>query len=320
MKTRLAVLELAAQQRLGPDAFASLWRLAAFDAQPGGLAGRLRRALLLLGALMIGLGLVFFVAANWQSFGRTGQFGLLEGAAVCACAGAALWRPARVPLALLALLAIGALFAFFGQTYQTGADAWQLFATRAALALPLAFGARSDSVWSAWTLVAMTALGLWGGRLDLFGFEPALFLMACAALLACALAALLTVFGPRAGAGSASMRLATLSAALLVGAVGVTDLVGRTPGGYYLAALLLFAAAAWLTHKGRWFDLVSLCIAALGLNVLIDGGLMRALLSGSGSQGSGVLLLLGLVAAGLLALTVWLILPLARQHGTEDQA
>ncbi|QNA98411.1 hypothetical protein [Massilia sp. Se16.2.3] len=65
---------------------------------------------------------------------------------------------------------------------------------------------------------------------------------------------------------------------------------------------------------------MSLCIAALGLNVLIDGGLMRALLSGSGSQGSGVLLLLGLVAAGLLALTVWLILPLARQHGTEDQA
>lgn len=320
MKTRLAVLELAAQQRLGPAAFASLWRLAAFDVQPAGLPGRLRPALLLLAALMIGLGLVFFVAANWQSLGRAGQFGLLQGAAAGACIGAALLRRARVPLALLAMLAIGALLAFFGQTYQTGADAWQLFATWSALALPLALGARSDSVWSAWTLVAMTALGLWGGRLELFGFQPGLRLMASAALLAAALAVLLTVAGARVGAGPWSARLATLLAALMVGAVGVADLMGRSPGGYYLAALLVFAAAAWLTRAGPWFNLASLCIAGLGLNVLLDTGLMRLLLRGSGPSASGTLLLLGLAAAGLLAATVWLILPLARRHDLEEQA
>ena len=42
-----------------------------------------------------------------------------------------------VPMGLLAMLGMGALFAYFGQTYQTGADPWQLFALWAALSLPL---------------------------------------------------------------------------------------------------------------------------------------------------------------------------------------
>ena len=71
----------------------------------------------------------------------------------------ALWRPAlRAPLALLAFLGTGGLFAYFGQTYQTGADAWQLFALWGALALPLCLGARSDALWAPWALVVMTAI------------------------------------------------------------------------------------------------------------------------------------------------------------------
>ena len=74
----------------------------------------------------------------------------------------AAWRPAaRAPLALLALLGIGGLFAYFGQTYQTGADPWQLFAWWAALALPLCLGVRSDVLWAPWAAVAVGAISLW---------------------------------------------------------------------------------------------------------------------------------------------------------------
>ena len=57
---------------------------------------------------------------------------------VVAGLGAMLLPVWRAPLALLVFLITGGLFASIGQTYQTGADPWQLFALWAALGLPLA--------------------------------------------------------------------------------------------------------------------------------------------------------------------------------------
>ena len=71
--------------------------------------------------------------------------------------GACYWPGARMPLALPGFLICGGLCASIGQTYQTGADPWQLFALWAALTLPLCLGLRHDVLWTAWTVVALTA-------------------------------------------------------------------------------------------------------------------------------------------------------------------
>ncbi len=62
-----------------------------------------------------------WIAANWESLGRFMRFALLQGFVQAMCAGAAFRAGARAPLAMLALLGTGALFAYFGQTYQKGA-------------------------------------------------------------------------------------------------------------------------------------------------------------------------------------------------------
>ena len=129
--------------------------------EPAALAHWLPRGVAVLAAALGGLGLVMWIAANWETLGRFGRFGLLQALVLATGVGAALRPQARAPLGLLALLGMGALFAYFGQTYQTGADAWQLFALWAALALPLCLGARSDVLWAPWALVAMTAIALW---------------------------------------------------------------------------------------------------------------------------------------------------------------
>lgn len=55
---------------------------------------------------------------------------------------------------------IGSLLALVGQTYQTGADIWELFAPWAALITPLA--GRSGAVWGLWAvLLNLTAARLW---------------------------------------------------------------------------------------------------------------------------------------------------------------
>src|SRR5262245_26772925 len=120
MDLRQALYELAARLRLPAAAVHRLHVLAGFDDEPRSLAHWLPRGVAVLAASLAGLGIVFWIAANWEAIGRFGRFGLLQGVVLAMCLGA-LWRPAaRAPLALLALFAIGALFAYFGQTYQTG--------------------------------------------------------------------------------------------------------------------------------------------------------------------------------------------------------
>ena len=56
------------------------------------------------------------------------------------------------------------------------------------------------------------------------------------------------------------------------------------------------------------------------LDTLLVAGLTRALFeNGSGGELIGSLLLLGLVAAGLLAASVQLVLRLGRHHGAQPQ-
>ena len=118
------------------------------------------------GIAALGAGAIFFVAANWQDYGLLGRFALLQ-VAFLASVGIAGWRAPPSPLGIaalvLALLLVGALLALFGQTYQTGADVFELFFAWAALALPLALAGRSGAAWAVWWTVLNIGLALYTG-------------------------------------------------------------------------------------------------------------------------------------------------------------
>ncbi len=85
---------------------------------------------LLIGVVLLVAGAVFFVAANWSALSGDARIGLVAGAMVAATLvggylGASLTGRAT---SLLGGLLFGPLIAVYGQVYQTGADAWQLFA------------------------------------------------------------------------------------------------------------------------------------------------------------------------------------------------
>lgn len=128
-----------------------------------------RRVLHVAGALSIAAGIVFFVAANWQALHVLGRLALIEASIVVAI-GVALWRPpperwGKVAT-LLAFIGGGALLAAFGQTYQTGADVYELFLAWTALGLLLAVAGGWSVTWAAWVVVLNTFLALY------FGFHP----------------------------------------------------------------------------------------------------------------------------------------------------
>jgi len=318
MNVRLVLLDLAATHRLDATAQVRLLRLAGLDEQPRRLNYWLKTGLALLAAGLGGLGIIFWIAANWDSIGRTAHFVLLQGFVLAMCLGAAAVPAARTALGLIALLAIGALFAYFGQTYQTGADPWQLFALWTALALPLCAGTRSDVIWSAWVIIAAVAISRWdfahagyGWRADTNNTIVHLVAWAAALLLALLLSPLARRF-TRAGTWAYRTALSTL--ALLVTFIAVFGL-WTTP--CYWLGLLLLGVLAWALTTPRMYDIFGLSTVALGVNILVVAGLGYALLEGVRHEPIGQLLILGLAAAGLLAGTVRLILRVSRQYDTE---
>lgn len=127
-----------------------------------------RRALLALGAGQVLAGIVFFFAWNWAELPAFAKFGIVEGGILLA-AGAALVvgldRWIGQALLLGASVLTGVLFAGIGQVYQTGADAWTLFAAWAVLTLPFVIASRAAAHWLVWLVVLYLALGLYAEQM-----------------------------------------------------------------------------------------------------------------------------------------------------------
>lgn len=317
MDLRLAVYQLASAHALDAQQTRQLQEVAGFQREPARLAYWLPRGVAVLGAALLGMGLIFWVAANWEDLGRMGRFALLQGVLAAACLGAFAVPKARVPLLLLALLAIGGLFAYFGQTYQTGADPWQLFALWAALALPLCLAARSDVLWTPWMLVFSTGATLWIQAHARHSWHvesddlPVYFSGWLAVLLACALVS--PLLARWTGAGSWALRLGLVLLTILITGSAVSALFGNTIASPYWAGLALLAVAGVLLSTRKFFDVFGLSAVALGLNTLLVGGMTHLLFNGHGGE-VGSLVVLGLLAAVLLALTVQGILWRTRQE------
>ena len=291
------------------------------EGEPAQLHLWLPRGLAVLAAALFGLGLVMWVAANWDDFGRTGRFALLQTAVLVGALAAAVRPATRPPAALLALMATGTLFAYFGQTYQTGADTWQLFALWATLSLPLAWAARSDVVWAPWAIVAATVVAFWvqthtGHRWRVEAADLGVHVIGFGLLLMLCLG-LSQPLARWTGAGLWAWRTAALLAVgvLLVAALG--GLFSSTVRPQYALGLLVLAVAAGVSAaRPRFFDVFVLSAVALGLDALLVAGLARWLFDGPSRGGDPImeLLLIGGAAAVLLGLSVQQVMRLARRN------
>ncbi|HLO93080.1 MAG TPA: DUF2157 domain-containing protein, partial [Burkholderiaceae bacterium] len=283
--------------------------------------GRLRLGAGALAAGLLGLGVMMWVAANWGELPRVTRFALLQGLLAASLLGA--WaRPAwRGAGGLLALLSLGGLLALFGQTYPTGADAWQLFALWAALALPLAWGARSELVWTPWVLVVVTGVSLWTHAHAGFQWEVSdgsLGVHACGFGALALLCVGMALKPPTPGVQPWAWRAAVLLGVIALSATSLGGLFGRHVQPQYVLGLLALAgglAAAW-----QWREVYALSALALALDTLLLSGLGRLLLEGQRGEPMGTMLLLGLVAAGLLTASVQLILRRVRAGEVHAQA
>jgi uncharacterized membrane protein len=276
------------QHGLSPGAIAAAFELTQAVPTAAEIRRFLARLLLIAGVLSLGAALVFFIAANWEALAILGRFALVE-AALVAAIGVALWRPpphvvGRAAL-LLAFIATGALLALFGQTYQTGADVYELFLSWAAVGLAIVVAGQWSVTWAAWALVLNVALALFSGWRAESGWLFALFfgwslhpgdVMAVAMLVDLGLwAATLALRGT-----AAALAPRWLGRFVLTGAVGfatgagiaaIVDDAASAWSGLLVAVMLAGLAAHALRRRDDSFSLALVAASAIALTTVALG-------------------------------------------------
>lgn len=282
-------------------------------------AAWLDRALLILGAALLCAGVVVFFAFNWQALHKFARFGVLA-ALVTALAGFAARRPPNDALGRAALfgasVSTGVLLAVIGQVYQTGADAWQLFALWAALSIPWALAARAAPHWWLVIVLANVALLRWfslrpgvSGMFELmFGSADKLapLLLTAGAMAQLALWFALCRWAPGLGfRGRAGARILAALACGYAGALGMGAVVVREFDiGLFIAALLILGLLTWW-FRARTFDVLVLSLAAFAGIAVTVAAIGRLVFEGRSETGG--FLVLGMVTIGLsAAAATWL--------------
>ena len=126
-----------------------------------------RHVLLLGGVLLFAAGVIFFFAANWADMHRFTRMGIVAGL-IAATGGGAVFvgldGAFGRALLLFCGICIGPLLAVFGQTYQTGAELWELFRVWATVLFALSLVGKQAALWFATWLVGNFFVMLWLGR------------------------------------------------------------------------------------------------------------------------------------------------------------
>ncbi len=118
---------------------------------------------LLLGITLLSVGIIFFFAYNWVDMEKFAKFGLLEAGIFIMILFASI-RGLKYLSGQAALLGasilLGSLLAVYGQTYQTGADVFELFLVWAVLILPWVLVSRFAPLWLLWLVLLNLSLAL----------------------------------------------------------------------------------------------------------------------------------------------------------------
>lgn len=288
--------------------------LAASDFYPSAAQWRrfIDQMLLWCGVIALGAGVIFFLAYNWQAMGRYAKFALAEAAIVLSVLAS--WRFGLGSMAgkaslLLASLLVGALLALVGQTYQTGADTYELFSAWAIAILVWVLVAQLGALYLFWlALVNMAVMlyfhtfgGFWGMLFSTHAQLWSLFVLNSVVWLMWELAAWHGVQHLR---ERWSVRVVATASGVLITSLALNAIFEesyRADSGAYLRSITVFfvylawVIAGFVIYRKYLKDLFVLAGCVLSLIVSANAVVGRTVLSHSDAGG---FLLVGLLIIG----------------------
>jgi uncharacterized membrane protein len=277
---------------------------------------------LIIGVVLLAAGAVFFVAANWSALPGFVRMGIVGAAMVSATLiGGYLGDTlAGRATTLLGGLLFGPLLAVYGQVYQTGADAWQLFAMWTIVLIAYGVLVRFEGTWVLALLGLHVATFTWIDQelgSDFYAGSGA-FVIAGLALVDGTLVALADrlTHGREREVIAHTAAFFGLAIALPFGVLALVEddlSVTTVPG---LAVLAVGLLGIWLVYRWRRPDLGMLAAFAAVITILTATLCGRMLLDVLEAELFGVAALGVIVCAQVWGFTRWL-LRWRREHGHE---
>lgn len=292
----------------------------------------LSRSLLTVGTVLMAAGVIDFFAFNWSAMSSAMKLGALEVMVAVAALGSL--RTASSPrvrqVALLgASLLVGPLLGVYGQTYQTGADPFELFVGWAVLILPWTLAARLPALWLLEVILFDIGLSLaivQSARVYQDHFLVAGVAVAGVHVVAVAVYEWLAARGVETARPRWWPRLLTatgLTTLLVPALIFVIDTghgwrLGTQSGLIEKIAIAMMAvvlAVIALVYRGERRDLFQIVAAISSVIVLVSAWFGRILFEDLHLEKSGFLLLGLAVVAQVGAVVTWL----RRQRPLSDQ-
>ncbi len=308
---RKQILDWAEHGQLSEGSLCEALKLTEADPAPTDWRSFFDHLMLWLGSIFMAVGVIFFFAYNWQEMGRYAKFGLVEILiliAVGSCWKLGLDRLSSKAALFSATLLIGALLALVGQTYQTGADPWQLFASWALMILPWVVIARFGGLLLFWVgLVNLSMLLYFQTFPRFFGFFDLLFdseTLLWTFFIFNTVILCFWEFAVQRGVVCLSerwpLRVLAVASGSLITTLAVWSIIEfRSFGIAGPLVYFVWLAAAYAVYRYKFQDIFVLAGGVLSIIIVATTGLARMMSSNNFSAGG--LLFLGLAVIGMSA-------------------
>lgn len=288
------------------------------------------RNLLFFGCGLTLAGIIFFFAYNWAAMGKFLKFGALE-AGMAACVIGAFFLGLRQIAGKILLLSgavlLGVLLAVYGQAYQTGADAYELFFGWAMLICGWVVVSEFAALWVVWLILINTGTILyWMQVMEPTHAERFEYLcLAVAALNGSALA--LRELGAAKGVDWLAGRwlrgglLAVTLTALTIPPMALIFDFGHSHRTVSAVASLAWPAvslACYICYRYRLQDMVALALIIMNACILLLTFIGRLLFDHNSYDEAFMFLLFALIIIGVVSIAAFWLKKTAEKMAKES--
>jgi uncharacterized membrane protein len=177
--SRKIIYLLATMEGMTENVLSDLYSKAGFKPSIQTWIGFISKFVLSLGVLFTVSGVIFFFAYNWSELHKFSKLSIVGGAIIATTIITLFYQLNKfhAQLSLLAVAVfIGSLLAVFGQIYQTGANAYDLFLNWAMLITGIVLISNFKPLWFLWLALINTALIFFAGQILRHWIDPLAFI------------------------------------------------------------------------------------------------------------------------------------------------
>jgi uncharacterized membrane protein len=285
------------------------------------------RLLLVLGVTLILSGIIYFFAFNWAKIMPAMKLGSLQ-VAILACLTASYFygfqQLSGKILLLSAAVLVGVFLAVFGQIYQTGADAYNLFMMWALLILPWVAVSEFATLWLVWLVIGNISLALYWNQAVFSSHENEMMIFSYLALFNGVFLGLREYFSSQAVSWMAGQWTRVVLVVPILGYLFIPTLMFVVEPSHTTFSIVIGTVLSTLTHlvfyilyRYKLPDMWGLTTTLLSACLILETAVFKVLRETSGHSDAMMFLLMGGITLAIFTLAIIKLRLIAKEMETH---